>query len=85
MKAVRVELTSESISTGFSPSAAGGLKLRISDRSPAGCHIRYPVIPLCYQELTQSFPVYLTPDFRPTGESELTTRRLAAAAYAAKA
>ena len=57
VKAVRVELTSESISTGTSPSAAFDLKFRLHNRPKAGCHAGYPVGPLCYRELTQSFPV----------------------------
>jgi len=57
VKAVRVELTSESISTGISPSAAFDLLFRLHDRPKAGCHAGYPVGPLCYRELTQSFPV----------------------------
>lgn len=57
VKAVRVELTSESISTGISPSAAFDLLFRLRNRPKAGCHAGYPVGPLCYRELTQSFPV----------------------------
>ena len=36
VKAVRVELTSESISTGISPSAAFDLLFRLHDRPKAG-------------------------------------------------
>ena len=30
--------------------------------------VGYPVIPLCYRELTQSFPAYLAPRSEPAGE-----------------
>lgn len=48
VKAVRVELTSESISTEFSPSAADDLMFRLYDRPSAGYHFSYPIVPLCY-------------------------------------
>ena len=48
----RIELASESTSAGVSPSAAFDLKVRFHARPKAGSHIGYPVVPLCYQELT---------------------------------
>jgi len=30
----------------------------------------YPVSPLKYQELSQRFPAFMTPDFKPAGEPE---------------
>ena len=53
----RVELLSESISAGISPSAVNDLKFRFSGRPLTGCRSGYPVSPLKYREIPQSFPV----------------------------
>ena len=54
---VGVEPTSESISAGISPSAVNDLKFRFSGRPLTGCRSGYPVSPLKYREILQSFPV----------------------------
>ena len=54
---VGVEPTSESISAGISPSAVNVLKFRFSGRPLTGCRSGYPVSPLKYREIPQSFPV----------------------------
>ena len=54
---VGVEPTSESISAGISPSAVNDLKFRFSGRPLTGCRSGYPVSPLKYREIPQSFPV----------------------------
>ena len=52
----RVELASKNTSEGISPSAAF-VDLICFIRTPkADFKIRYPVVPLCYRELTQRFP-----------------------------
>ena len=53
----RVELASKSISAGISPSAVNDLKFRFSGRPLTGCRSGYPVSPLKYREIPQSFPV----------------------------
>ena len=53
----RIELLSESISKGLSPSAVNVLKLRLDKRPLTGYCLSYPVSPLWYRELPQSFPV----------------------------
>lgn len=53
----RVELASESISARVSPSAANVFLFRLLKRPLAGSRFGYPIVPLCYWELTQSFPV----------------------------
>ena len=49
---VRVELTSESIFAGISPSAASDLAFRLADRPQANRRFSYPVSPSSYRELT---------------------------------
>ena len=56
-----VEPSSESISTGVSPSAAFVLKFRIHERPKAGYHFSYPVVPIRYRELPHGFPVWSMP------------------------
>ena len=41
----RVELASESISTGISPSAVNDLVFRVGGRPLTGCRLRYLVVP----------------------------------------
>ena len=53
----RVELASESISKGLSPSAVNVLEFRLDQRPLTGYGLSYPVSPLWYRELPQSFPV----------------------------
>jgi len=48
VKVVRVELTSESISTRTSPSAADDFEFRLFRRPSAGYGLSYPIVPLCY-------------------------------------
>ena len=60
----RVELASESISAKLSPSAVNVFLLRFSQRPLTDTSLSYPVVPLCYRELAQSFPVYSMPDFK---------------------
>ena len=67
-----VEPSSESISTGVSPSAAFVLEFRIHERPKAGYHFSYPVVPIRYREIPHGFPVWSMPDSRPTGEPGLT-------------
>ena len=67
----RVELASESISKGISPSTAGVLVIRFILRPPAGLKIRYPVVPSCYRELTRGFPACLMPSLISAGEYEM--------------
>jgi len=57
VEVVGVEPTSESISAGISPSAVNDLKFRFSGRPLTGCRSGYPVSPLKYREIPQSFPV----------------------------
>ena len=58
---VGVEPTSESISTGLSPSAVNDLEFRLFQRPLTGYGISYPVVPLRYRELPQGFPVWSMP------------------------
>ena len=51
-----VEPVSKNISARISPSAAFDLVIRFSRPPKAGSMVHYPVVPLCYRELTQSFP-----------------------------
>ena len=51
-----VEPVSKNISARISPSAAFDLVIRFSRPPKAGAMVHYPVVPLCYRELTQSFP-----------------------------
>ena len=53
----RVELASESISKGLSPSAVNVLEFRLDQRPLTGYGLSYPVSPLWYREIPQSFPV----------------------------
>ena len=45
VEAARVELASESISTGLSPSAVNVLKFRLRGRPLTCCHVSYLVVP----------------------------------------
>ena len=69
---VGVEPTSESISAGISPSAVNVLEFRFFGRPLTDFRSGYPVSPLQYRELPQSFPVWSTPVIRPTGKPEPT-------------
>ena len=57
VEVVGVEPTSESISTGLSPSAVNDLEFRLFQRPLTGYEISYLVSPLWYREIPQSFPV----------------------------
>ena len=69
---VGVEPTSESISAGISPSAVNVFEFRFFGRPLTDFRSGYPVSPLRYRELPQSFPVWSTPVIRPTGKPEPT-------------
>ena len=55
------------ISAKLSPSAVNDFLLRLSRRPLTDTSLSYPVVPLCYRELAQSFPVYSMPDFKAYG------------------
>jgi len=67
-----IEPVSESIFTGFSPSAAFVLLFRFLQRPKAGFGVGYPVIPLRCRAFPQGFPACLTFHILPAGEQKET-------------
>ena len=57
VEVARIELASESISAELSPSAVNDLKFRFGRRPLTDSSLSYPVVPLRYRALAQSFPV----------------------------